>query len=97
MGNPFLGAVSWARYLWGSAAIDIGVAIIEWLLSWRRGEVVDGVSCPGEDTLRILGGPARVAEQPDRRASKARARCLSAPRTAAGLYGEAPAVCRLRL
>lgn len=38
------------RYLMGTVALDVKVAIEAWLRSWRLGELVDGVPCPDEAT-----------------------------------------------
>jgi hypothetical protein len=40
-----------AAFLFGSAALDLTMAIIEWMTRWSRGEVVDGVACPGQEAL----------------------------------------------
>lgn len=40
-----------ACFLFGSAALDLTMAIIEWVTRWSRGEVVDGLACPGHEAL----------------------------------------------
>jgi hypothetical protein len=40
-----------ACFLFGSAALDLTMAIIEWVTRWSRGEVVDGLACPGQEAL----------------------------------------------
>lgn len=39
------------RHRWGSAALDVCIAITEHVLLWSRGERVDGVTCPDEAAL----------------------------------------------
>lgn len=41
------------RYLMGTVALDIKVAIEAWLRAWWHGELVDGVPCPDERTQRM--------------------------------------------
>jgi hypothetical protein len=38
-------------FLFGPAALDVTMAIIEWVTRWSRGEVVDGLACPGQEAL----------------------------------------------
>ncbi|WP_370946415.1 hypothetical protein AB5J62_02195 [Amycolatopsis sp. cg5] len=38
------------RFLWGTVALDLCVAIQAWLFSWSLGELVDGMPCPDEPT-----------------------------------------------
>jgi hypothetical protein len=38
-------------FLFGSAALDVTMAIIEWVTRWSRGETVDGLTCPGQNAL----------------------------------------------
>jgi hypothetical protein len=38
-------------FLFGSAALDLNMAIIEWVTRWSRGELVDGLACPGQEAL----------------------------------------------
>lgn len=40
-------------YRWGSAAIDITIAITELVRRWWRGEEVDGMRCPGRAALAM--------------------------------------------
>jgi hypothetical protein len=40
-----------AGFLFGSAALDVTMAIIEWMTRWSHGEIVDGVACPGKDAI----------------------------------------------
>ncbi|WP_236789519.1 hypothetical protein [Amycolatopsis sp. GM8] len=40
------------RYLLGTVALDVKVAIEAWLRAWSLGELVDGVPCPDEIALR---------------------------------------------
>ncbi|MFI6023966.1 hypothetical protein [Amycolatopsis magusensis] len=39
------------RYRWGSAALDVCIAITEWVQRWTCGEEVDGVRCPDPAAL----------------------------------------------
>ncbi|WP_158881324.1 hypothetical protein [Amycolatopsis anabasis] len=39
------------RFLWGTVALDLCVALDAWLRSWRYGEAVDGLTCPDDETL----------------------------------------------
>ncbi|KAA9162933.1 hypothetical protein FPZ12_010460 [Amycolatopsis acidicola] len=41
------------RYLMGTVALDVKVAIEAWLRSWRLGESVDGMPCPDEASQRL--------------------------------------------
>jgi hypothetical protein len=38
-------------FLFGSAALDVTIAIIEWVTRWSRGELVDGIGCPAQEAL----------------------------------------------
>lgn len=40
------------RYLVGTVALDVKVAIEAWLRTWSLGELVDGVPCPNQLALR---------------------------------------------
>ncbi|MCU1679996.1 MAG: hypothetical protein JWQ81_735 [Amycolatopsis sp.] len=40
-----------ACFFFGSAALDLTMAIIEWVTRWSRGEVVGGLACPGREAL----------------------------------------------
>jgi hypothetical protein len=42
------------RYLLGTVALDVKVAIEAWLRAWSLGELVDGVPCPDAATRELL-------------------------------------------
>ncbi|AXB46576.1 hypothetical protein [Amycolatopsis albispora] len=42
------------RYRWGSAALDVCIALTEWVQCWSRGEEVDGARCPDPAALVLL-------------------------------------------
>jgi hypothetical protein len=44
------------RYLMGTVALDVKVAIEAWLRAWGAGELVDGVGCPDEPMRRLWRG-----------------------------------------
>lgn len=41
------------RYLMGTVALDVKVAIEAWLRAWSYGELVDGMPCPDDQTRRM--------------------------------------------
>lgn len=44
------------RFLMGTVALDVKVAIEAWLRAWSLGELVDGVGCPDEFTQQVWRG-----------------------------------------
>lgn len=44
------------RFLMGTVALDVKVAIEAWLRAWGLGELVDGTGCPDEPTQRVWRG-----------------------------------------